>query len=203
MTERLYLHPESPQPRLLAKVVSTLRHEGVCVLPTDSGYSFACALGARDAMQQIARIRAFDKQHLFTLLVKDISSIANCARVNNANFRLLKAHTPGPFTFILEATKSVPKRLWQAKRKTIGVRIPDHPVAQAILADFDEPIMVVSFDLPEIDELYYYDIDWLVDKLDNKVDLILDIGNLPLQPTTIVDLTGESAQILRQGVGEL
>ena len=203
MSIRLRLHPENPQPRILSSVVTELQQGSVCVLPTDSGYSFACGLDQKTAMNRIAQIRSLDKEHLFTLLCHDLSAIANCAFVSNPSFRLLKSHTPGPFTFILKASKAVPRRLWQTKRKTIGIRVPDSNACQAILQAYAEPIMVVSLNLPELDELYYYDIDWLVGQLKHQVDVIVDVGNLPLTPTTVIDLTEDEPRVLRQGAGVL
>ncbi len=201
MSTLLELHPKNPEVRLIRRAVEAIRHGGVVVYPTDSCYALGCALGDKDAMERIARIRQTDKHHHFTLVCRDLSEIAHYARVENWQYRLLKAVTPGPYTFILEATKEVPRRLQNPKRRTIGIRVPDHPVPQLLLAELGEPLMTSTLLLPG-DEYPLTDAAEIHARLEHQVSLVLDGGNCGLEPTTIVDLAGKAPAILRLGKGD-
>lgn len=201
MTQVLNIHPDNPQLRLLRLAADAIRQGGVVVYPTDSAYALGCQMGDKKAVDQIRQIRNLDEKHNFTLVCSDLSSIATYAKVDNPTYRFLKAHTPGAYTFILEATHEVPKRLQHPKRKTIGIRIPDHAVAQALLKELGEPIMSVTLILPG-DEEPLSDPELIIERLNNRVDLIVDSGNCDLMPTTIIDLTSGEPTILRQGKGQ-
>ncbi|RMH48019.1 MAG: threonylcarbamoyl-AMP synthase [Gammaproteobacteria bacterium] len=202
MAQYLEVHPTHPQPRLISQAVAVMRKGGVVIYPTDSGYALGCHIGDKEALDRIRRIRQLDKNHLFTLVCRDLSELATYAIVNNAQFRLLKAHTPGSYTFILRATKEVPRRLQHPKRKTIGLRVPEHTVTQALLDVMGEPIMSTTLDMPDDEELYTDPADFRP-KFDKLVDLILDGGHVPVRPTTIVDLTEEHPVVVREGAGNL
>ena len=202
MTQRLEVHPENPQQRLLLQAVSLLNNEGVVVFLTDSGYTLGCSVGSKDGVEAIRRIRQLDKTHLFTVLCRDLSEMSVYARVSNAHFRLIKAHTPGPYTFILTATKSVPKRLQHPNRKTIGIRVTDHPAAMGLLDALGAPLLTVSLfssGQGELEEEALYE---ELECLDRSVDVLLDSGPALLSPTTVVDLTEERPIVLRYGVGD-
>ena len=202
MTQYFEVHPESPQPRIIRSAVEMIRAGAVVVYPTDSSYALGCHIGDKAAMQKIARIRQFDKTHHFTLVCRDLSEISTYAKVDNAAYRLLKAHTPGAYTFLLKATREVPKRLQNAKRKTIGLRVPDHPVAQALLEVLGEPIMSSTLIMPGEDMPLSdpYDIREL---LSNQVDAIIDAGNCGLGATSIIDLVSGAPEVLREGKGDV
>ncbi len=179
-----------------------VRGGAVIVYPTDSGYALGCHLGDKDAVTRIRRIREVDDKHHMTLMCRDLSEIAQYARVDNVQFRLLKGNTPGSYTFILEATREVPKRLQHPKRSTIGLRIPDHPVALALLEELGEPLLSSSLILPGA-ELAMHDADEIHESLGNQVDLVIDGGPVGLEPTTVIDLSGEVPLLLRRGKGDL
>lgn len=202
MTQFFSVHPANPQPRLIRQAADLVREGNVIVYPTDSCYALGCRLDDRTAVDRIRAIRALDAKHHFTLVCRDLSEVARYARVDNQQFRLLKSATPGSYTFILEATREVPRRLQHPKRKTIGLRVPDHPVAQALLAALDEAILSTSLVLPG-DELPLNDADEIRERLEGLVDLIIDSGACGLQVTTVVDLTGAAPQVVRAGKGSL
>ena len=201
MSQFFQIHPDNPQPRLVSQAVDIIRNGGLAVYPTDSSYAIGCHLGDRDAMERIRRIRQLDARHHFTLVCRDLSEIATYAKVDNQAYRLLKSLTPGPYTFLLPATHEVPRRLQHAKRKTIGLRVPDHQVAQALLAELREPIMSSTLILPGAD-LPETDAEEIRDRLDKLVDLIIDGGNCGFEPTTVIDLAGGAPEVLRQGKGD-
>ncbi len=201
MSQYLEIHPEDPQSRLISRAVDAVRAGGLIVYPTDSSYALGCHIGDKAAMERIRRIRQADKDHNLTLVCRDLSEIATYARVDNWAFRALKSHTPGPYTFILRATHEVPRRLQHPKRKTIGIRVPDHPIAQALLAALGEPLLSSTLIMPG-DDLPMTDPYTIRERLDHAVDLIIDGGNCGLEPTTIVDMVGEMPVVLRQGKGD-
>ncbi|HSJ49137.1 MAG TPA: L-threonylcarbamoyladenylate synthase [Gammaproteobacteria bacterium] len=201
MSQFFQIHPDNPQPRLVSQAVDIIRDGGLVVYPTDSSYAIGCHLGDKDAMERIRRIRQLDARHHFTLVCRDLSEIATYAKVDNQAYRLLKSLTPGPYTFLLPATHEVPRRLQHAKRKTIGLRVPDHRVAQALLAELGEPIMSSTLILPDA-ELPETDAEEIRDRLDKLVDLIIDGGNCGFEPTTVIDLASGVPEVLRQGKGD-
>lgn len=201
MSQYFSLHPVNPQLRLIRGAVEILKAGGVVVYPTDSCYALGCHLGDKDAMERIRRIRRADKDHNFTLMCRDLSEIATYAKVDNPTFRLLKAYTPGPYTFILEATREVPRRLQHPKRKTIGIRVPDHAVPQAMLAELGEPIMSSTLILPG-DDMPLTDPEEMRERLEHQVELVMDGGPCGLEATTVVDLSGEVPRLLRSGRGD-
>ncbi len=201
MAERLELHPTTPQARALKMAAECLRGGGVVVYPTDSCYALGCAIGAKDAMERIQRIRQSGNHRFFTVICRDLSEIARFARVDNWQYRLLKAFTPGPYTFVLRATREVPRRLQEGKRKTVGIRVPDHPVVDALLTEYAEPLMSTTLILAgETEPLT--DAREIEERVGHAVDLILDAGNCGLEPSTIVDLSGDSPVLLRAGKGD-
>lgn len=202
MARYLSVHPEDPQPRFIAQAAEVLRSGGVLAIPTDSCYSLGCQLGDKDSMERIRRIREVDERHHLTLMCRDLSEIAQFARVDNAQYRLLKAATPGSYVFILEGTKELPRRVLHPKRKTIGLRIPDHPVALALLETLGEPILTSTLQLPG-DEAPLTEGWEIQDRLDDHVDLILDGGYCGTEPTSVIDLTTLPPQLVRAGRGAL
>lgn len=202
MTQRFHVHPLNPQTRLIKQAVEVIRGGGLVVYPTDSSYAFGWQLGARDPAERLQRIRDTGKDHNFTLVCRDLSEIASYARVDNWAYRLLRAHTPGAYTFILKATREVPRRLQNPKRQTIGIRVPDHPVPQALLAALGEPLMSSTLLLPG-DPMPLSDPDDIASALAGRVELIIDSGACGIEPTTVVDLTGDSPVVLRKGRGEV
>nr|WP_298719150.1 L-threonylcarbamoyladenylate synthase [uncultured Steroidobacter sp.] len=203
MTSRyLEIHPKDPQLRLIRQAVEIIRDGGVVVYPTDSCYALGCHLGNKTAMERIGRIRHIDRHHHFTLVCSDLSEIATYARVSNTQYRTLKAFTPGPYTFILQATKETPRRLQNEKRKTIGVRVPDHPVATAILDELGEPIMSSTLILPG-DEHPMTDPREIQERLFHFVDAVIDSGNCGLEPSSVIDLVGPAPVIVRRGKGDV
>ncbi|HEX9181046.1 MAG TPA: L-threonylcarbamoyladenylate synthase [Burkholderiales bacterium] len=202
MSQFFSIHPQNPQPRLIRQAAEILRSGGVMVYPTDSCYALGCQIGDKDAMERIRDIRGVDEKHHFTLVCRDVSEIAHYARVDNQQFRLLRAAFPGSYTFILEATKEVPRRLQHPKRRTIGVRIPDHPVALALLAELGEPILSSTLLLPG-DEHALNDADEIRERLGRRVELIIESGSCGLEPTTVLDITGSETVVARQGRGDL
>ena len=201
MSERLELHPTTPQPRLLRIVADCLRSGGVIAYPTDSCYALGCALGAKGAMERIQSLRQTRKDHFFTIVCRDLSEIARFAVVENWQYRLLKSFTPGPYAFVLKATREVPRRLLNARRKTIGIRVPDHPVLWALFNEYAEPLMSTTLQLPG-DEWPMTDGREIEERIGHAIDLVLDAGNCGLEPSTIVDLSGEEPRLLRAGKGD-
>jgi tRNA threonylcarbamoyl adenosine modification protein (Sua5/YciO/YrdC/YwlC family) len=202
VAEYLELHPKDPQPRLIRKAAEIVRAGGVIAYPTDSCYALGCHIGDKDALERIRRIRAADKHHHFTLVCRDLSEIGRYARVDTPQFRLLKSATPGPFTFLLPATRETPKRLQHPKRRTIGVRMPAHPVPHLLLAELAEPLLSSTLLLPG-DAEPLTDGEQIRERLEHQVDAVLDGGHCGTEPTTVVDLTVTPAIILRQGKGRL
>lgn len=201
MSEFLQIHPVNPEPRMIKQVVDVLLQGGVIVYPTDSTYALGCHIGDKPALERIRRIRQLDSKHNFTLVCSDLSSLATYAKVHNSAYRILKAYTPGPYTFILKATPEVPRRLMHPKKKTIGLRVPQHPIAQSILAALGEPLMSTSLILPEA-ETALFDPYQMRLKIGKLVDLIVDGGACGLEPTTMVDLVEGVPQVVRVGKGD-
>lgn len=202
MSQFFQLHPQNPQPRLLKQTADILHGGGVLVYPSDSGYALGCLLGQSDAQARIRQIRQVDESHLFTLVCRNLTDIGNYAVVSNSQFRLLKANTPGAYTFILKATREVPRKLQHPKRNTIGIRVPQHPVTQAILEAVDAPLLSMSLIVPEQENALTE--AWEIrDKLEHVVDLILDIGSCPIGETSVINLTGEVPELIRAGLGDL
>jgi tRNA threonylcarbamoyl adenosine modification protein (Sua5/YciO/YrdC/YwlC family) len=195
------IHPENPQVRLVRRAVEILLGGGVIVYPTDSSYAFGCQLGAKDAMERIRRIRRLDDKHNFTLVCRDLSEITTYAKIDNQAFRLLKALTPGPYTFIHEATKQVPRRLLHPRRKAIGIRVPDNVICRALLAELDQPILSTTLILPD-DDRPLTDPEEMRERLDKLIDLVIDGGFCGLEPTTVVDMTADPPVVMRVGKGD-
>lgn len=202
MARYLSIHPEDPQARMLAQAAEILRAGGVVAIPTDSCYALGCCLGDKDALERIRRIREVDDRHHLTLMCRDLSEIAQFARVDNAQYRLLKATTPGSYTFILEGTKELPRRVLHPKRKTIGLRVPDHKVALSLLAELSEPLLTSTLMLPG-DESPLTEGWEIQDRLDDHLELILDGGYCGTEPTTVIDLTNWPPELVRAGRGPL
>jgi tRNA threonylcarbamoyl adenosine modification protein (Sua5/YciO/YrdC/YwlC family) len=202
MSQYFAVHPQNPQPRLIKRAAQIIREGGVIVYPTDSCYALGCHLGDKAAMERIRAIRAVKESHHLTLVCRDLSELATYARVDNRQFRLLKAATPGSYVFILEATRELPKRLQHPRRRTIGLRIPDHPVVDALLAELDAPLLSSTLLLPGEDqpETEAFDIR---QRLEHHVDLVLDGGSCGTLPTTVIDLTGADPVVTRMGRGPL
>ncbi|MGF1705021.1 L-threonylcarbamoyladenylate synthase [Enterovibrio baiacu] len=201
MSQFFYVHPENPQTRLITQAVAIVRNGGVIIYPTDSGYALGCQLENKPALEKICRIRRLDDKHNFTLLCRDLSEISVYARVDNTAYRLIKNNTPGPYTFILKATKEVPRRLMNPRRKTIGIRVPDNRIALDLLEALGEPMMSTSLILPGND-FTESDPEAIRDQLEHTVDVILNGGYLGEQPTTVVDFSDGEAEILRHGTGD-
>ena len=202
MTRLVAIHPDNPQPRLLVQAAEFVREGALVALPTDSCYALGCRLGDKEALDRIRSIRQMDERHHLTLMVRDLSQIATYARVDNTQYRLLKAATPGSYVFILEGSKELPRRVLHPKRKTIGLRIPDHPVALALLEELGEPLLTCTLQLPG-DEAPLTEGWEIQDRLDGQVDWILDAGYCGTEPTTVSDLTGSAPQLVRAGRGPL
>lgn len=201
MSQYFAIHPVNPQPRLVKRSVEILRAGGVVVYPTDSSYAIGCHIGDKQAMERIQHIRKTDDRRNFTLVCRDLSEIATYAKVDDRAYRLLRAHTPGPYTFILRATREVPRRLQNPKRRTIGIRVPAHRICQAILAELDEPIMSSTLILPG-DDRPLTEPEEMRARLEHLVDLVIDGGHCGIEPTTVVDLSEETPRILRYGRGD-
>jgi tRNA threonylcarbamoyl adenosine modification protein (Sua5/YciO/YrdC/YwlC family) len=200
MSQYFQIHPVNPQLRLIHQAVEIIRKDGLVVYPTDSSYALGCHVGDKHGMERIRRIRALEKRHNFTLVCRDLSEIATYARLGNSAYRLLRSLTPGPYTFILRATSEVPRRLQNPKRKTIGIRVPAHPIAQALLDELGQPMMSSTLILPgqimpETDALD------IRERLEHDVDLVIDGGNCGLDPTTVIDMVDNVPQVVRQGCG--
>ncbi len=202
MARVVNIHPDTPQQRLLVQAAEFIRDGAIVALPTDSCYALGCHLGDKNALDRIRQIRQMDERHHLTLMVRDLSEIATYARVDNAQYRLLKATTPGSYTFILEGSKELERRVLHPKRKTIGLRIPDHPVALALLEELGEPLLTCTLQLPG-DEQPLTEGWEIQDRLEDQLELILDAGHCGTEPTTIIDLTGDSPELIRAGRGSL
>lgn len=201
MARLVEIHPTHPQARLIAEVVATIRNGGLIAYPTDSSYALGCHLGNKRAMDLIHRIRQTNKNHNFTLVCSDLSEISLYARFENWAYRLIKSLTPGPYTFILPATREVPKRLQNPNRRTIGLRVPDHPIVNAMLGALGEPIMSSTLSLPG-DDLPLTDVDEIEDRIGGRIEMIVAGGAAGVEPTTVIDLSGGTVVILRQGKGD-
>jgi tRNA threonylcarbamoyl adenosine modification protein (Sua5/YciO/YrdC/YwlC family) len=201
MSQFFELHPDNPQPRLIRQAAQILDAGGVAAIPTDSSYALVCHLDDKAAAEQLRRVRGIDDKHHLTLLCRDLSELASYARVDNRQYRLLKLGTPGPFTFILEATKEVPRRLSHPSRRTIGLRIPDHRVAQELLSALGQPLLATTLILPGQTEPLN-DAALIRDRLQKQVQAVLDAGACSMLPSTVVDLTGAQAVVLRVGRGD-
>jgi len=202
MSQYFQIHPVNPQARLVHQAVEIIRNNGLLVYPTDSSYALGCRVGDKRGMERIRRIRQLDNRHNFTLVCSDLSEISTYARVDNSSYRLMKSLTPGAYTFILRATHEVPRRLQHPKRKTIGIRIPDHPIAQALLEELGEPLMSSTLILPGADmpETDAHDIR---ERLEHDVDLVIDGGNCGVEPTTVVELVDGVPEVVREGCGSV
>ncbi len=203
MSQFFYVHPDNPQGRLISQAVDILRKGGVIVYPTDSGYALGCLMNNKHGVDRIVAIRHLQENHNFSLVCSDLSELSHYAKVDNSAYRLLKNNTPGAYTFILPATKELPRRLTVSKRKTIGIRVPNNVIALALLQALGEPILSCSLMLPNEDALTQSDPEEIRDCLEKQVDLIIHGGNLGQTPTTVVDLTEDSPVILRQGSGDV
>jgi tRNA threonylcarbamoyl adenosine modification protein (Sua5/YciO/YrdC/YwlC family) len=197
VVQRLELHPATPQSRLLRMAADCLRNGGVIAYPTDSCYALGCALGAKEAMERVQALRQTRKGHFFTVL----SEIARFAVVENWQYRLLRSFTPGPYVFVLRATRQVPRRLLDARRKTVGIRVPDHAIVRALLREYPEPILSTTLQLPG-DDVPMTDGHEIEKRIGHAVDLVLDAGNCGIEPSTIVDLSGDAPRLLRAGKGD-
>ncbi|MDR2689262.1 MAG: threonylcarbamoyl-AMP synthase [Azoarcus sp.] len=202
MAQFFSLHPDSPQPRLIRQAAAIIRDGGVTVFPTDSAYALGGRLGDADLLDRIRQLRGVDERHHFTLLCRDLSEIGTFAKVDNAQYRLLKATTPGPYTFILEGTRELPRRLLHPKRKTIGLRVPEHAVVAALLAELGEPILSSTLLLPG-EELPLTDAREIRDRLEKKVDLVIEAGVCRPEATTVIDLSSGAPELVRAGRGAL
>jgi len=202
MSQFFYIHPDNPQARLVRQACELIKAGEVIVYPTDSGYSLGCQLDNKTALEQICRIRDIGKNHNFTLMCRDMSELSLYARVDNEAFRIIKNNTPGPYTFILKATKDVPKRVMNPKKKTIGIRVPDNAIALAILEELGEPLMSTTLILPG-KQMAESDPDEIRDKLEKQVGLIVHGGYLGEQPTTVVDMSEGNIELIREGSGDL
>jgi tRNA threonylcarbamoyl adenosine modification protein (Sua5/YciO/YrdC/YwlC family) len=200
MAQFFEIHPENPQLRLIHRTVEIIRKGGVIVYPTDSSYALACQIGDKAALDKIRRIRQLDDKHNFTLVCKDLAQVSNFTKMGNDAYRMIKALTPGPFTFILDATREVPRRLQHPKKKTVGIRIPQQPIALMLVAELDEPLFTTSLLLPGMDEPLTdpYDIR---KRLEHEVDLVIDAGVIEYRETTIIEFSNNGPEIVRQGIG--
>ena len=200
MSQYFEIHPESPQKRLIHRAVEIIQNGGVVAFPTDSSYAIACHIGDKQALDKIRRIRKLDDKHNFTLICTDLTQVSIFAKIGNEAYRLIKSLTPGPFTFILKATREVPRRLQHYKRKNNGIRIPDHPVTQLLVEELGEPLFSASLVLPE-DEVGLMDPYEIRERLEHELDLIIDAGIIDYQPTTIIEFTDSGPEVVRQGKG--
>ena len=202
MSQFFTLHRTHPEIRLIKRAVEIVRKGGLIAYPTDSCYALGCHIGDKAAMERIRRVRGVDERHHFTLLCRDLSDIGTFAKVNNAQYRLLKAHTPGTYTFILEATRELPRRLAHPKRATVGVRVPEHPVTHALLTELNEPLLSSTL-IMQGDENPLNDAEAIRNRLEHEVDLILDGGACGIEPTTVIDLSGPEPILVRKGKGDI
>jgi tRNA threonylcarbamoyl adenosine modification protein (Sua5/YciO/YrdC/YwlC family) len=198
----LSIHPQNPQPRLVRQAIAAIRDGSVVVYPTDSSYALGCLIGDKEAMERIRRIRDAGKNHNFTLVCRDLSEIAKYARVNNQQYRTLRAFTPGPYTFLLEATREVPKRLQNPKRRTIGIRVPDNAIVRMLLAELGEPIMSSTLLLPG-EEAPLTDPHEIKERLEHAVDLVIDGGPGGFEASSVIDVSGDVPVVVRRGKGEV
>lgn len=201
MAQYFSIHPDNPQPRLIHQAVNIVHGGGIVAYPTDSSYALGCHVGDKAALERIRRIRKLDDKHNFTLMCRDLSELATYAKISNADYRTLKVHTPDAYTFILKATKEVPRRLQNPKRKTIGVRVPDHRIAQALLEELAEPMMSVTLTLPG-KHLPLSDAHEIRERLEHDIDLVIDGGACSLEPTTVVELDDGVGTVVRLGGGD-
>ncbi len=201
MTQVFRIHPQTPQRRLITQAVELIRGGALVVYPTDSCYAFGCQMGNKQAMERIGRIRELDQTHNFTLVCRDLSELSTYARVENQAYRLLKAFTPGPYTFILRASSEVPRRLQNPKRRSIGLRVPDNAIVRALLDALGEPLMSTTLLLPH-DDTALSEPDEILERLNGRIDLFIDGGACGVEPTTVVDLIGDVPQVLRHGRGD-
>ena len=201
MGNYIIIHPQNPQPRLVKQAAQIMDNGGILVYPTDSVYGIGCKIGEKRSLERIWKIRGLDKDHNFTLLCRDISEVALYAKLNNSNFRTLKAFTPGPFTFVLAASSELPRRLHHPKRKTVGIRIPIPPIIQAVMNVRSAPIINMTFNLPD-DEYGLSDAYEIKQQVGEQVDAIIDGGYCGILPSTVVDLTGNVPKVVRQGIGD-
>ncbi len=200
MSQYFQIHPDNPQQRLIHQAVELVRNGAVIVYPTDSAYALGCHIGDKKALDRIRRIRQVDDKHNFTLVCRDLSEIATYAKVDNSAYRLLNAHTPGPYTFIFKGTREVPRRLMHPKRRTIGLRVPDNTIVRMLLAELNEPLMSSTLILPG-EDMPMTDAYEIREALEHQVDLVIDGGHCGIDPTTVVDMTGDVPEILRHGMG--
>ena len=201
VSQFFHVHPDNPQGRLIKQAVQILRSGGVAAIPTDSSYALVCHLDDKAAVEHMRRVRQVDERHHLTLLCRDLSELASYARVDNRQFRLLKLGTPGPFTFILEATKEVPRRVSHPSRRTIGLRVPDHRVAQALLSEHGAPLLATTL-IPPGEDTPLNDPDEIRDRFEKVLQAVVDAGACPMEPTTIVDLTDDEPVLIRRGRGD-
>ncbi len=202
MTQFLSIHPTHPQPRLIAQAATLVKSGAVMVYPTDSCYALGCHIGDKAAAERLRAIRRVDETHHFTLVCRDLSEISNFAKVDNTQYRMLKAATPGAYTFILEASREVPRRLAHPKRRSIGLRVPQHVIAQALLTELDEPLLSTTLILPDVEDPLN-DAEEIRERLGRQVDLIIDGGACGLEPTSVIDMTGDAPRVVRAGAGSL
>lgn len=200
MNDFLTIHPENPQSRFLNQAADIVRRGGIIAYPTDSGYALGCHIGDKNALERIRAIRKLDAKHNFTLVCRDLSELAVYAKVDNVAYRILRSHTPGPYTFVLQASSEVPRRLKHPKRKTIGIRVPDNLIAQGLLAALDEPLMSVTLIMPG-ESLPLLDPYEIRDLLGHQLELVIDGGFCGMDPTSVVDLSTEIVEVLREGAG--
>ncbi|NBO10461.1 MAG: threonylcarbamoyl-AMP synthase [Methylophilaceae bacterium] len=202
MAQYFVIHADNPQARLIHQAVEILKAGGVIAYPTDSSYALGCMIGNKDAQERIRQIRGVDEDHHFTLVCRNLAELATYAQVNNSQFRLLKANTPGQYTFVLKATREVPRRLQHPKRSTLGLRVPDHAVSQALLAELNEPLLSMTLSLKDEAEPLHE--AWEIrDRLEHAVDLVIDAGVCSEVPTTVVDLTDDEPKLIREGAGDI
>jgi tRNA threonylcarbamoyl adenosine modification protein (Sua5/YciO/YrdC/YwlC family) len=201
MAQYFEIHPQNPQPRLIQRAVDIIRQGGLVAYPTDSSYALGCHIGDKEAMARIRRIRQVDNRHNFTLVCRDLSEIALYARITNGDYRILRSFTPGPYTFILQATREVPRRLQNPKRKTIGIRVPNHAIAHALLEALGEPLMSSTLILPG-ETVPLNDPERIRERLQHHIDLVIDGGPCTLDPTTVIELDDGVARVVRLGQGD-
>jgi len=201
MSQYFHIHPDNPQGRLIHQAVEMVRQGAVIAYPTDSAYALGCHIGDKKALDRIRRIREVGDKHNFTLVCRDLSELSSYAKVDNTAYRLLNAHTPGPYTFILPATREVPRRLLHPKRRTIGLRVPDNHITQALLSELGEPLMSSTLILPGQD-LPMTEADEIREVLEHQLDLVIDGGHCDINPSTVVDLTGDQPEVTRVGKGD-
>lgn len=202
MSQFFQIHPDNPQPRLIKQAAAIVRNGGVIALPTDSSYALVCPLDDREAVERVRRIRGIDDKHHLTLLCRDLGEISQYSRLDNRQYRLLKSATPGPYTFILEATKEVPRRLSHPSRKTIGLRVPENRIARALLEELGQPLLSTTL-IPAGEEDALTDAEDVRERLEKLLDLVIDGGGASKQVTTVIDLTGDAPVLLREGKGDL